>query len=450
MKPRLGIERTDFAVDECIPVRLENLVPGTEVRFEALLVDDENTGWRSWADFAAERDGVIDINRTAPVRGSWNGAEADGFLWSMAPCAPEAFDQFRLSGATELPSGVPSSHRIGRPTLLGDRPMSLVLNVQQEGRTTATTRITRHRFPPQVRETVLAHERLVGSLFEPASGPPAPGVLVLSGSEGGVKREMAALLAAHGFAALALGYFAAPRLPSELVKIPLEYFAEGIDWLADHLGHDLIGLIGGSRGGEGVLAIATAFPHRVKAVVADCPGDLYMGSLSVGGTVEPAWTLAGENLPVGWGEQIPDLGELVARGGRVDTRRELFGFYDRADIYERAAIPIENMQCPVLFVSGADDRVWPAHLASLRAVDRLRKCAYGWPVEHVWEADAGHLVGIPGYPTVMADAGVHPLVPLFLESGGSARGNGRVQRRGWDRTIAFLNEHLRGSSGVYG
>src|SRR5438128_7337617 len=53
----------------------------------------------------------------------------------------------------------------------------------------------------------------------------------LSGSSGGLPQELAALLASHGYAALALAYFSYEHLPAELVAIPLEYFETGMRWL---------------------------------------------------------------------------------------------------------------------------------------------------------------------------------------------------------------------------
>ena len=54
---------------------------------------------------------------------------------------------------------------------------------------------------------------------------------VLGGSGGGLPQGLAALLASHGYVALALAYFSYEHLPAELVSIPLEYFETGMRWL---------------------------------------------------------------------------------------------------------------------------------------------------------------------------------------------------------------------------
>jgi hypothetical protein len=55
--------------------------------------------------------------------------------------------------------------------------------------------------------------------------------MLLNGSNGGMNEAKTALFAAHGFAALALGYFRVPGLSDYISNAPLEYFAQGLDWM---------------------------------------------------------------------------------------------------------------------------------------------------------------------------------------------------------------------------
>src|SRR5688572_2898341 len=88
---------------------------------------------------------------------------------------------------------------------------------------------------------------LVGVLHTPDTPGPHPAVLLLEGSEGGVPEQAAALLAAEGFAALALAYFGVESLPPRLEEIPLEYFARALDWLRPRA--TTVAVLGRSRGG---------------------------------------------------------------------------------------------------------------------------------------------------------------------------------------------------------
>ena len=95
----------------------------------------------------------------------------------------------------------------------------------------------------------------VGYLFSPPdAGARRPGVLVFGGSEGGDAwpAGLAQSLAAHGYPALAVGYFDLPGLPAGLANIPLEYFAAAADWLASQPGVDAtrLAVFGWSRGSE--------------------------------------------------------------------------------------------------------------------------------------------------------------------------------------------------------
>lgn len=53
---------------------------------------------------------------------------------------------------------------------------------------------------------------------------PAAGIIDVMGAAGGILEFRAALLANHGFAALALPYYKYPGLPDHLSDVDLEYF----------------------------------------------------------------------------------------------------------------------------------------------------------------------------------------------------------------------------------
>jgi dienelactone hydrolase len=116
-------------------------------------------------------------------------------------------------------------------------------------------------------------EGLVATLFRPLAPGPHPTVIVLSGSLGGMLEGSAAVLASQGFAALALAYFGVDPLPSELVEVPLEYFAEAIAWLKTQpaVDPDRIAVMGVSKGGELAVLLGATYPEDVKAVVGYSP-----------------------------------------------------------------------------------------------------------------------------------------------------------------------------------
>lgn len=89
----------------------------------------------------------------------------------------------------------------------------------------------------------LLHCCALDSLFTPlipffflllSGDGPFPGIIDLFGGIGGLVEFRASLLAAHGFAVLALAYFAYEDLPKPLLEVDLEYFEEAADLLLAH------------------------------------------------------------------------------------------------------------------------------------------------------------------------------------------------------------------------
>jgi acetyl esterase/lipase len=129
---------------------------------------------------------------------------------------------------------------------------------------------------------------------------------VLGGSEGGLLGEgVAATLARRGYAALALAYFGTRSLPSELVEIPVEYFAEALRWRRlrpDEADGDRVALMGGSKGGELALLLGATYPEDIRAVVGYVPSGVVYQGVSfdpwyyVRG-VRSSWTSRGKSVP---------------------------------------------------------------------------------------------------------------------------------------------------------
>ncbi|WP_436935083.1 alpha/beta fold hydrolase [Halovenus marina] len=241
-----------------------------------------------------------------------------------------------------------------------------------------------------------------GRLYPGLGDGPRPGVLVLhgGGGAGGYEQEYAALLAEHGYTALCVEYFAAPGTRDALHEVPLEEFERAADWLLDRpaVSGDRIGVVGFSRGGEASLLVGSTFETVgvVVAYVPSCyvwPAPSWMDGVGEG---EPTWTLAGEPLP-----HLP-IDKYVYESDDVD---EPFGeepnaptlAIDRSTTAEReqAAIPVEDIDGPVLLVSGGQDIVWPSALLADRAADRLDEHDHPWQFEHLSFPRAGHAIRVP-------------------------------------------------------
>jgi hypothetical protein len=104
---------------------------------------------------------------------------------------------------------------------------------------------------------------------------------VLAGSGGGYPDLQAALLAAHGLAAVSLAYFGVEDLPDDLREIPLEYFEQALAWIErqPQLVTDRLGVSGTSRGGELALLLASRYA-AIRSVVAWVPSGYVWGAVS--------------------------------------------------------------------------------------------------------------------------------------------------------------------------
>lgn len=139
-----------------------------------------------------------------------------------------------------------------------------------------------------------------GDLFFPTGDSPAPGVIVLGGSEGGRPSTTARTLAQQGYAVLALAYFGEPGLPATLQQVPLEVGLDAADWLLaqPEVEGPRLGLVGTSRGGELALLLAATRSAPFAAVVVNAGSDVVFPAGPVGPAASTSsWTLAGRDVP---------------------------------------------------------------------------------------------------------------------------------------------------------
>ncbi|MFM5922809.1 MAG: acyl-CoA thioester hydrolase/BAAT C-terminal domain-containing protein [Novosphingobium sp.] len=268
--------------------------------------------------------------------------------------------------------------------------------------------------------------------YLPAEGPGRKAaVLLLGGSEGALGSgglRLATELQAAGFNVLQLSYYRAPGQPASFTRVPLETFDKGIAWLKRQPGVDprRIGIVGGSKGAEAALIVASRHPE-VKAVVAGMPSSHKWAAFSWDGSNVPgaSWSLGGKDvtfLPYGEYDQAEGMRSLYANGLKA------------AAAHPGAEIKIERSPAKVLLVCGQADALWPSCPMS----DMLKK--RDPRVTILSYADAGHAVFGPP----LADDSKS--LPLLATLGGSPEGNNAARKDSWPRVIAFLTSVLKGKT----
>lgn len=281
--------------------------------------------------------------------------------------------------------------------------------------------------PPLARIPV-TQDGLVGELIVLDDGARHPGVLRLGGAEGGVRTEDAELLAAHGFAVLALGYFNAPGLPPDLEEIPLEYFGRAIEWMrtSPRIDADRMAVVGLSRGSALALLLPTIYPG-FDAVVAMAPSHVVWQSSYIdwGRYAEhSSFSRDGRPLPF-----VPyDFSNEEAMNACNAETAACVRMYeislDQRQRVEEARIPVERIGAPVLLISGRADTLWPSSMMAEQVVRSLAAANYGFEYLHLAYDDAGHCA----------------LVRCF--GGGTDSGNARAVLDAEARVVDFLDRHL--------
>lgn len=408
-QPQFTISPISALVDAPVTLRLAGFPPQQEVSLAAT-VSSTTDAYHSSALFRSDAQGAVDVATQAPLSGAYHDPDVMGLFWSM-------------TSTPGTSTSVSSSHVFEVVP-----PWAMTLTAAVAGMTVVSVTIDRRFVDSAVTRIPVRDHGLVGTLFLPEGPGPHPGLLSWGGSSGGYSETQAALLASHGFAALALAYFGVPPLPENLLNIPLEYFETAIGWMQAHAGvnGDRLAVIGTSRGGELALLVGATFP-QVKAVVGYVPSGLLWPGNDATGRHQPgpAWTYRGTPLPF------------------VTTATSYFStqYADLADL-ARATIPVEKINGPVLLISGEDDALWPSTKLAQIAMDRLSQYQHAYPDRHLHYAGAGHLIGEPYLPTTALTAYYNPAVKATLDVGGNAKGYAAAAADSWPHVLAFLQDSL--------
>jgi hypothetical protein len=415
VEPQVAVYGTPFSL------KIVGLRPGERTNVEAVSLDARKVRWESAAVFEADAAGIVDVGCQAPVSGSYGEADIFGLLYSMKPANP--------------PSQKPIGYR-------DDEINGWTVDFSAGDTAKAKARFRCvYQMPGRGLVRIpLEKDGLYGFLYCPAEGGPFPGVIILGGSNGGLYEWLAQAFASNGFAALTLAYFDYPNLPAELVEIPLEYFQRATAWMKAQppVRADRLGLVGGSKGGELALLLASQ-NDDYRAVVAWTPAAHVWEGLSqrfFAPDYRPvsSWSLAGRPLPFMPFKASPEDKAREMKGelsSYVAFHRDALTGADPA-LVEKAAIPVEKIRAPILLVSGTDDQTWPAgeFCAAIKA--RLAKAGFAFEIKHVVNERGGHQSFLP-YLITANRGGI---------SGGEPGADARGGFRSWAETMAFLHRHL--------
>jgi dienelactone hydrolase len=423
--PVIQIQRDSSQLDADMRIAVAGLPPGQPAEIEVSTRDESGTGWKSRATFAAGADGVVDPATQPAVAGTYRGADQAGLFWSMRPDRPGAFFDHRIWTPVTM-----------RVTVIAHDSVVAVSDLRL---TFAADGITRRLVSP---------DGLPGRFF--SRDEPAPGVLLLAGSDAAALDPAAALLASHGYAVLFLPYFGLPGLPPTLERIDLGYVVRGIDWLLaqPQVRGNRVAVMGLSRGAELALQVAS-MDERVGAVVAAAPSYARHAGIGRGFSdfTQPAWLSDGEAMPYLRGRMTPaGAAALISSGLRRRPLRQTAFFRSalRSNAATRAAaIEVEKIRGPVLTIAGGDDGLWPSDRFAERIAERLARHAHPFADASLLYSGAGHFVSFPyALPRLPPMTVLRVNGRLSFDFGGTPQANAAAAAAAWPQILRFTEQSL--------
>lgn len=233
------------------------------------------------------------------------------------------------------------------------------------------------------------HGQVDSELFL-GEGNSQPLIVGLGGSEGGNPwasnywKPQRDKFIAQGYAFLAIGYFGSKGSPRQLDRIALDGVHKAVMEASKspHINSNQIVLMGGSKGAELALALASYYPEYTS-VIAIVPGSAIFPALTLSMNTS-SFSHHGQELsfvPVPW-SAAPAL-------IKHDLRTAFEKMMENKQAMQDAAIKVENIQGSILLLSATRDEMWPSKEMSEQMVKRLKSKGFAYNVQHV-AIEGGH------------------------------------------------------------
>ncbi len=218
-----------------------------------------------------------------------------------------------------------------------------------------------------------------------------PLIVAFGGSEGGIdwhrnhmksKRDS---LIKKGYAILAIGYFNANGTPRNLDRISLDAISDTIMEIAksNKIDESKIALIGGSKGGELVLNLASRY-QQYRAVIAMSTSNVSFPAITWSANTS-SWTYNNKEV-----SYVPAPLKTVIPALKGDLYTAFNMMLEDEEAVKNAEIRVENIQGAILIISGKNDDQWPATFMSNRIIKRLNENNFKYYKEHII-LNGGHI-----------------------------------------------------------
>ncbi|XP_056661273.1 bile acid-CoA:amino acid N-acyltransferase [Monodelphis domestica] len=404
-------------VDVPLQIRVTGLLPSQLIMLQASLTDERGELFQSQVFYKADENGEVDLEHAGALGGDYVGIHPMGLFWSMKP--KKMLSRLLKRDVINSPFLVHLSvYDITKP--FSSSPDSLM----------ASETVERWYSTPGVQRIQLKEGRVRGALFLPPGDGPFPGVIDLFGGIGGLVEFRASLLASHGFATLALAYFAYDDLPKNLDVIDIEYFEEAADILLRHpkvLGPS-IGIVSVSRGAQIGMAMAT-FLKQVAATV--CINGVFLAEQIVIKYRNEKFFSFSQHLER---LRINELGLLAFYSALGNPQEEA---------NKHGLLPVERAEGHILFIVGEKDYSVNSKIHAEQVMEQLRRHGKNNATLLSYPG-AGHLIEPPYSPLCVAS--MNPFIPRPVLWGGETIPHAEAQEHSWKEILKFLRHHLTPTS----
>jgi uncharacterized protein len=197
-----------------------------------------------------------------------------------------------------------------------------------------------------------------------------------------------------GYAVLAIGYFRSNGTPKHLDRISLDAIRDSILSVAQHpkIDKSRIILMGGSRGGELVLNLASKYDD-FKGVIAMSTSNVSFPAITWSANTS-SWTYKNKELPY---VPAPFKTIFPAIKGDLYTAHKMM--LEDKEAVKKAEIKVENIKGSILIISGKNDDQWPAPEMSDQIIERLKHNNFKYYYAHI-KLNGGHIAPMENFNLV--------------------------------------------------
>uniref|UniRef100_A0A8C9IIU6 Uncharacterized protein n=1 Tax=Piliocolobus tephrosceles TaxID=591936 RepID=A0A8C9IIU6_9PRIM len=326
---------------------------------------------------------MVDLGQAPAFGGDYMGVHPMDLFWSLKPEKP--FRRLLKHDVMNSPFWVSL-----------DLYDSICFQDSATVRPKASQTVQRWFSGPEVQRKQIREGWVRGAPFLPPGEGPFPGVIDLFGGIGGLIEFPASLLASHGFAVLALAYFAYKDLPDKLQEMDLPG----------------IGVVSVCKGAEIGLAVACYLKQVVATVCINGPNTSF-------------------EVPLRYEDLIVHVSEAVRfRPCKGDPQDEL---------HQQNVLPVEKARGWILFIIGESDECLYSKACAEQAVDQLQSHGRSSGRMLLYPGE-GHLLESPYAPLCFASW--NPGISRPLLWGGDPAAHAAAREHALGEIQKFFRQYL--------